>query len=255
MDLYSPAVVEDVAPARDSNRYIFIVGLPRAGTTLVERILSNLAGVRTNGETDRFSRALFAGGSSGSDPFEHAIRTDSAAVGDLYRRLADRGIATGWVIEKLPMNYLYVGAIHRALPGARIVWVTRTPVDHCFAMWRTLFGTAYPFSYDFSELARYYAGCERLKAHWHAVLPGLVHEVAYERLVEDPVNIGRSTAEFCGLGWEASAIDILRNASVSTTASASQIRTPIYRSAVGRAFRYRAHLAPLRYALASTGVN
>ncbi len=254
-DRYSQRVVEDTAPARDSHRYVFIVGLPRSGTTLLERILSNLAGVRTNGETDRFSRALFAGAPPDSDPFEYAMQSDAAAVGDRYRRLADRGYASGSVIEKLPMNTLYVGAIHRALPLARIVWVTRAPLDHCFAMWRTLFGAGYPFTYEFSELARYYAACERLRAHWHAVLPGHLHEVAYEHLVQDPLDIARKTAEFCGLAWEDGAIDILRNVFVSTTASASQIRQPIYRSAVGRAHRYHAHLKPLRSALAGADVN
>ena len=120
----------------DSSRHLFIVGMPRSGTTLVERILGSLPDVRSNGETDNFSRALLAAARGEGDVFQRAAAADPQAVAAGYDRLAGSG---GHVIEKLPLNYLYLGAIHRALPEAKLLLVRRSPLDSCFAMYRTLF--------------------------------------------------------------------------------------------------------------------
>ena len=243
----------------DSSQYVFIVGLPRSGTTLVERILTGLQGVRSNGETDHFARALLAASppaQPGADPgaadvFARAARADWSAVAADYARRA--GAAGGgsreMIVEKLPMNYLYLGAICRALPQARLVLVSRSPLDGCFAMYRTLFGEAYPFSYDFHDLARYYAAYLRLMAHWHDTLGESIHEVRYEELVGDPLRTGAALAHACGLDWHDSAAEVEKNAAVSYTASAAQIRRPIYRSSTGRWRHYRAQLQPLIEAL------
>ena len=138
----------------DSRRFIFIVGLPRSGTTLVERILTGLPGVRSNGETDNFAQALMASLEPDSpDVFSRARAADGAKVADAYRRLADVADGYDHVVEKLPMNFLYLGAIRRSLPDAQVIWVRRSALDSCFAMYRTLFGRGYPFSYDFDELS------------------------------------------------------------------------------------------------------
>lgn len=237
----------------ESRRLIFIVGLPRSGTTLLERILTNLAGVRSNGETDNFARSLLAasakenpqGSAPGRDVFERAAAADPAAVAERYARLAGAGDRDGHIVEKLPMNYLYLGAIHRALPLARLLLVTRTPLDSCFAMYRTLFGEAYPFSYDFEDLARYYAAYARLVAHWRATLGEALHEVSYEALVSDPIRAGAAAARACGLRWQDKAIEVEKNSAVSLTASAAQVRRPIYGTSSGRWRHYRAHLVPL----------
>ncbi|MBS0380500.1 MAG: sulfotransferase [Proteobacteria bacterium] len=233
---------------------IFVVGLPRSGTTLVERILTGLPGVRSNGETANFSRALLeAAGDGTADVFERAAGADAGAVAALYGRYA--GVdGREAVVEKLPLNYLYLGAIHRALPAAKVLWVTRSPLDSCFAMYRTLFGAAYPFSYDFGELARYYGAYRRLMRHWQATLGPWVHEVVYEDLVADPRTVGARIARHCGLTWDEAAIEIQNNRAASLTASAAQVRRPIYGSSSGRWRRYRAHLGPLREALHAQGV-
>ncbi len=245
------------ARAEDSARCIFVVGLPRSGTTLVERILTGLAGVRSNGETSNFSRALLAAapqaGPAGADVFARAAAADPARVAAGYRRLA--GVRDGeWVLEKMPLNYLYLGAIHQALPEARILWVRRAPLDSCFAMYRTLFGAAYPFSYDFAELARYYGAYARLMRHWREALGDRLQEVVYEDLVADPLAAGARLAAHCGLTWDPAAIEIQNNRAVSLTASAAQVRRPIYGSSSGRWRHYRAHLAPLIAGLAAQGV-
>jgi tetratricopeptide (TPR) repeat protein len=234
--------------------FVFILGLPRSGTTLLERILSRLPRVRSNGETENFSRALLAEAPpSDVDVFSRAAMANFNRVGQHYAKLAG-GTAEGKVIEKLPLNYLYLGAIQQALPGATPILVTREPVDSCFAMYRTLFGEAYPFTYDFSDLARYFAAYRRLVEHWRRSLGDWLVEITYEELVKQPARVGAYSANACGLIWDESAVEIHRSAGVSMTASAAQIRQPIYQSSAGKWRHYERYLAPLIAALQAHGV-
>jgi tetratricopeptide (TPR) repeat protein len=233
----------------DSSRFVFIVGLPRSGTTLVDRILTGLPGVRSNGETDNFEHALAASSA------QHAVDWDAVAAA--YARLAagGGGDAQRVIIEKLPLNYLHLGAIHRALPQARLVLVSRAPLDCCFAMYRTLFGDAYPFTYQFEDLARYYAAYSALIAHWRGAFGEAIHEVHYEELVRDPGRIGEALARACGLEWLDSAVEVEKNAAVCLTQSAAQVRRPIYRSSAGSWHHYRTQLQPLIAALRERGAS
>jgi len=185
---------------------------------------------------------------------ERAAAAAQESVAAQYARFAHPRMTHPYVIEKLPMNYLYIGAIHRALPDANILLVRRSPLDSCFAMYRTLFGDAYPFSYDLGELARYFVAYERLMNHWRRVLGDRLHEVAYEDLVRDPKRIGASVARHCGIAWSDSAVDIQNNQSVSLTASAAQVRRPIYGSSSGRWRHYSRHLQGLVATLRSHGL-
>jgi Sulfotransferase family/Tetratricopeptide repeat len=255
-EVYPSERLESAGPQADSARFIFIIGLPRSGTTLLERILTGLPGVRSNGETDNFSRALLAATAAGAgDVFARAAYANPARIAAMYGALATAGAPARRIIEKLPMNYLYVGAIRRALPQAKIVLVTRSPLDSCFAMYRTLFGQAYPFSYHFGDLARYYAAYRQLVRHWRTTLGDWLHEVTYEDLVKEPARVGSQVARACNLSWSVSAIDIHNNASISRTASASQVRRPIYGSSSGRWRHYRGHLQPLIRELRQLGVG
>ncbi len=234
--------------------FIFIVGLPRSGTTLLERLVSGLPNVVTNGETDNVSRALLGATPAGPEGvFTRAASADPVAVATAYARLAGgrNGLS---VVEKLPMNYLYLGALHRALPDAALLLMARSPVDSCFAMFRTLFGEAYPFSYDFEDLARYYAAYARLIAHWKNTLGEALHEVRYDALVDRPAEVGEAAVRHCGLAWRDEAIDIQNNRSASYTASAAQIRRPIYTTSRDRWRHYQKHLQPLIDALHRHGV-
>ncbi|HVC00924.1 MAG TPA: sulfotransferase [Steroidobacteraceae bacterium] len=247
-EVYDRRLLEAPAPqdaARASARYVFIIGLPRSGTTLLERILTGLPGVRSNGETDNFSRALLGAATGDGDVFARAARGDPAAVAREYSRLALSDPSVARIVEKLPLNYLYVGAIHRALSDAAILLVRRSPLDSCFAMFRTLFAAGYPFSYDLKDLGRYYAAYDRLIGHWRGLLGSRVQQVAYEELVRDPQAVGARIAAHCGIAWDDAAIDIERNTAASWTASAAQVRRPIYGSSSGRWRRYGAHLEPL----------
>ncbi len=234
----------------ESQRFVFIIGLPRSGTTLLEHILTGLPGVRSNGETENFSRALMAAApQDGRDVFAGAAAAPPHIVAANYARFANASSSHETIVEKLPMNYLYVGAIRSALPQAKLLLVRRAPLDSCFAMYRTLFGVAYPFSYDFQDLARYYAAYDRLVAHWRDCFGEAIHEVEYEELVKSPASVGAGVARYCGLDWQDQAVDVHKSASVSYTASAAQIRRPIYGSSSGRWRHYRKHLEPLVRAL------
>ena len=253
-EAYPPAAGRPASGRVDSSRFVFIVGLPRSGTTLVDRILTGLTGVRSNGETDNFEHALVAAGGA-PDEFARAGAVERDAVAAGYARLAGARDAQQVVIEKLPLNFLHLGAIHHALPQARLVLVTRAPLDCCFAMYRTLFGDAYPFTYQFEDLARYYAAYSRLMAHWRDAFGDSIHEVHYEELVGDPGRIGEALARACGLEWRDSAVEVERNATVCLTQSAAQVRRPIYRSSAGSWRHYRSQLGPLIAALRVRGVN
>ncbi|HEY1891402.1 MAG TPA: sulfotransferase [Steroidobacteraceae bacterium] len=262
-DAFPRAPDRRVGGQGDSRRFIFIVGLPRSGTTLLERVLTGLAGVRSNGESEYFPRALLAAALAGQsaaernapDVLARMATADWDAVASGYLQLADRGSAREAVIEKLPVNYLYLGAIHRALPQARLVLVSRSALDVCFAMYCTLFGEGYPFSYDLHDLARYYAAYSRLIAHWRDALGEAIHDVHYEELVSDPVRVGAAAARYCGLEWRDSAVQVEKNDAVCLTQSAAQVRRPIHRGSTARWRNYRAQLEPLIEALQRHGVR
>jgi tetratricopeptide (TPR) repeat protein len=243
---------------------IFIVGLPRSGSTLVERILAGHPDLTPAGELPCFAEALVLGvrrpGESAPPTRREIVRRtaqlDFAALGRAYLQRVHAALeASPRFIDKMPLNYLYCGLIARALPGARIVHVRRSPMASCFAMYKALFEDGYPFSYDLTELGRYFAGYQRLMRHWRAALPGRIHELHYEALVEQPKAETRRLLEFCDLDWFDGCLEFHRVSAPSTTASAAQVRRPLYDSSVAQWRHYRNELEPLREALVRAGVE
>lgn len=242
---------------------IFVLGLPRSGTTLVERILTSHSALTGAGELDCFALALVSAvrRKTGRDRLPrqdlvaHAAGADFMALGQDYLRLARREVeARGRFVDKMPLNYLYCGLIQRALPRAKIIHVTRHPMAACFAMYKALFRDAYPFSYDLSEIARYYTGYRRLMEHWSETMPGSIHTVSYEALVGDQLGQSRSILEFCGLEWQEACGRPHENRAASTTASAAQIRLPVYTSSLQQWRHYAVQLAGLRQELTAAGI-
>jgi tetratricopeptide (TPR) repeat protein len=243
---------------------VFIVGLPRSGTTLVERILDSHSALTSAGELDCFALAIVAAAQRRSGRLELPRRElvamsadlDFPALGrDYLTRVRAAAGPPGRFVDKMPLNYLYGGLIRRALPNAKIVHLTRQPMAACYAMYKTLFKDGYPFSYDLDEIASYYIAYRRLMAHWHATLPGAIFELSYERLVADHVGETRKLLEFCGLPWEDACAEFHRNPSASTTASAAQVRRPVYASSVAQWRHYERELGALERRLADAGID
>ena len=154
----------------------------------------------------------------------------------------------------MPLNFLYAGLIHLALPQARIINLQRHPLDTCYAIYKTQFQDAYPFSYDLQELGQYYVAYHQLMQHWQRVMPGVIHTVQYEQLVRTQRRRAAPCCRFADLPWQDRCLRFYDNPDSSTTASASQVRMPVYASSLGRWRDYREQLRPLIDILQRAGI-
>ena len=241
----------------DDARPLFIVGLPRSGTTLVDRILSSHTAIRSRGETSDFVMALVKQAGKVANKAELVQRSTTLDFAELGRAYCAnlRDDAGERQIDKTPVNFLYLGLIAAALPNARIIHLRRNPMDACYAMYKTLFRMAYPFSYDLGDLAGYWVGYDQLMTHWKRMLaPEQFIEINYEDLVADQETVSRRLIDFVGLPWQDECLAFEHNLQPSLTASAAQVRQPIYASSVALWRRYVNELAPLRAAFAAAGV-
>ncbi len=233
----STSFVEDRAEIRhEGPQPIFIVGMPRSGTTVLERILGNHTQVTSAGELGDFARQLrWAADHVTALPvdeaiFERAPRIDFAEVGRRYLAQTQwRAKGKPYFIDKLPINYLQVGFIRRALPQARILHMTRAATDVCFSNYRAFFGEGYAYSYELDALVAQYLDYRRLMRHWHNVMPGAMLDVSYDALTGDPERTARTVLDFCGLAFEPDALDIRSNATATATLSTMQVREGIRR--------------------------
>jgi tetratricopeptide (TPR) repeat protein len=247
----------------ENGECIFIVGLPRSGTTLVERILGSHSEVYAAGELNVFSRVAIeaaarqAGGTVKKLEFVDTIlKLEAGKLGRAYIEGTRPGTGhTARFTDKTPLNYLYSGVIHAALPRGRFVALRRHPMDSCYAMYKTLFANAYPFSYDLMDLARYYVAWERMMRHWQEVIGEAWLPLSYEELVANQENVTRKMLAHCGLAWENACLDFYLTTSPVTTASAAQVRRPLYPDSVGRWRAYATELEPLASYLEANGIQ
>lgn len=240
---------------------IFVLGQPRTGTTLVERIISSHSEVTSAGELQQFGLGIRRL-SGHRDPkrfstglFEAALAVDPKQLGGVYldttRRM--RG-DTPRFVDKLPQNYLCIPLILAALPNAKIVHLTRDPMDACFASFKQLFADAYLHSYDQREMARHHARYRRLMDVWRERFPGRFLDISYEETAADLEPNVRRLLAFLDLPFEEACVSFHSQASAVSTASAVQVREPAHTRSVGRWKRYERQLEPMREALAGAGV-
>jgi tetratricopeptide (TPR) repeat protein len=262
--VYGPPMFDGHVEGSEDEAAIFVIGMPRTGTTLVERILDSHPLVRSAGELNEFAVELvrlasrLPGGRTESrlEFVDRTTAVDFRALGEAYLRATRpmRGTQP-YFVDKLPFNFLYAGLIHLALPRARIVNLRRHPMDTCYAVYKQLFKDAYPFSYDLDELGRYYVAYDELMRHWDAVMPGVIHTVTYENLVADLEGEVRRLLAYCGLPWQDECLQFHRNERASTTASAVQVRQPIYDTSIGKWRHFASQLEPLRASLERAGID
>ena len=237
-------------------RPVFVVGLPRSGTTLVDRILGSHRAVTSRGESTDLAQAVvrLAGPAAGkAELVRRSALMDPRPLGEAYCRTLPAGPALR-VVDKTPNNFLYLGLVATALPQARIVHLRRNPMDACYAMYKTLFRMAYPYSYDLRDLGRYWLGYDRLMAHWRDLLPAdRFLEVDYESLVSHQEPESRRLVAHLGLDWDPACLAFEHNPQPTLTASAAQVRQPLYRTSVGAWRRHAEQLEPLRRMLAQAG--
>ncbi|HEY0662544.1 MAG TPA: sulfotransferase [Lysobacter sp.] len=253
MDLPDPGETlgESLAEGR-SPRVIFIVGMHRSGTSVVERVLAGHSDVADGGESYVFTARMreavdhFCPGVIDRTTVARAATVDLAAVGERFREYARwRAEGKGWFTEKLPSNFLNLGFILRAMPDALVLHMRRDPADTCFSNLRTFFSSAAPYSYDQGDLADYFLMYRKLMRHWHEAFPGRILDVDYQMFVEHPDAQARRVADFCGLPYEAEALDVSRHGGYSATASIASVRTGILKNR-GEAWKpYREYLQPL----------
>jgi tetratricopeptide (TPR) repeat protein len=240
-----------------SSSPIFIVGMPRSGTTLLEQVLASHSKVFGAGELETFKEAMSecvkSEGIQGIYPLlaEGLSQDHIRWLGETYAtRVRARAPEAERIVDKMPLNFAFLGLIHLALPNARFINMRRDPLDTCVSCFSLLFSGSQPFAYDLAELGRYYRGSETIMEHWHKVLPpGVIIDVQYEDLVDDIEGTARRVLRHCGLDWEDTCRDFHDTKRMVRTASLMQVREPVYRRSIGAWRRYAEFLEPLGQAL------
>lgn len=264
-EIFDESYFEGRAEGCPSAEPIFIVGMPRTGSTLAERFIANHSQVVAAGELQNFDLmvqlrmselAVSQGRYQIQDRSYFYKNVDMFSVGESYiNSTRPRTGATPYFIDKNPNNFVNIGAIVAALPNAKIVHMERNPMDTCYAMFKQPFENAYEFSYDQAELAKYFAAYRKLMAHWNTVLPGRVIRLRYEDLVNDSEGTMRGLLQRLELQWEDACMDHRANEAASMTPSATQVRQPIYASSIGKWRNFEVQLAPLKQALQGQGIE
>ena len=245
---------------------IFVIGMPRTGTTLVDRILSSHKDVTSAGELQAMPLAVkrLAGTRSRTiiDPETVAASggIDPSAMGEAYLKQANhhRTGGTPRFTDKLPANFLYVGHIARSLPEARLVCLRRNPMDTVWSNYKNLVASQsayYAYSYDLMDIARYYARFDRLMGLWERLFPGRVLQLSYETLVAEQEAQTRRLLDHCGLGWDEACMSFHENTAAVATPSAAQVRRPLNADGVGKWRTHRSGLEPVRRWLAEQGFD
>jgi tetratricopeptide (TPR) repeat protein len=252
-DAFDASLFDRFSAAGDpSSVPIFVLGMPRSGSTLIEQVLASHPQVHAAGELKNLERVVNTVGDSAGQPVPYPAWI-CALDSDILRRLGNAYLASlpslpdgkKRIIDKEPGNFLRVGLIRLILPNARIIHTMRDPADTCVSCFSRLF-TDLPFTYDLAELGRYYRGYHELMAHWRSVLPaGAMLDVTYEEVIDNLEEQARRLIDYCGLSWDDRCLSFHETRRPIATASNVQVRRPIYRTSLERWRRYEAYLQPL----------
>ena len=260
-EVFTREWLEEGARGHDDQSPIFVIGQPRTGTTLVERIITSHSQVHSAGELKQFGTCVRRL-SDYREPTRYsaklaglAANVDSEKLGKAYMATTAkmRGSLPRFV-DKLPPNYLYLPLILKALPRAKIIHLTRNPMDACFASFKQLFADAYPHSYDLTEMARHHARYYHLMAIWRERFGDQFFDIAYEDTARDLEPNARALIEFLELPWEDDCLNFHKQDTAVTTASAVQVRQPAHTRSIGRWLRYEKQLGVMRETLQEEGV-
>jgi len=231
---------------------IFIIGMPRSGSTLVEQVLSSHPDVYGAGEIRDFGYVVLENNETLLlDKIGALANNDICRLAQEYlRRMDEYSAGAPRVTNKMLVNFLWIGMIRLMFPDARIIHCVRDPVDTCLSIFKKNFSSIEKYAHDLVELGRYYRAYTKLMAHWHQVLPGYIYDIHYEDLVTNQLEQSQRLLEFCGLPWNDACLSFYDSVRPVKTASAVQVRQPLYQSSVQKWRKYERHLGPLQRTLA-----
>ncbi len=257
--------VAKAGAGHESEEPIFVVGMPRTGTTLVERIISSHSEVYAAGELNKMGMLIRVAAQARSNPdfkpaiIEHLLTSDLSRLGEKYIEATRPATGeTPHFLDKMPLNFLYAGFIALALPNAKIVALRRNPLDTCLSNFRQLFSLRsayYAYSYDLLDTGRYYIEFDRLMSHWEELFPGRILQIQYEEIVEQQEAATRMLLDHCDLPWEKQCLSFENNEAPVATASSAQVREAINRKGMDRWKNYEEQLKPLIELLESNGIE
>lgn len=260
-DIYTRDWLDSLPDGSPDPSPIFVLGQPRTGTTLVERIITAHSQVHSAGELQQFGLALrrLARYSNPkrftAELFHMASSVEPRKLGNMYLQTSRRMRGdTPRFVDKLPQNYLMIPLILKALPNARIVHLVRDPMDACFASFKQLFADAYLHSYDQREMARHHVRYRHLMAVWRERFPGRFFDISYEDTARDLEPNARALVDYLGLPWEDACLEFHRQDTAVSTASAVQVREPAHTRSIGRWRRYASQLQPMIEELGKAGI-
>ena len=257
IDVFSKKIVNyDSKQTCKSNLPIFIVGMPRSGSTLIEQIISSHSNVHGLGEVNYFANSLTEIINSKKnreaypDVSNSFLAEDFKTLGDLYeKKIKGSKKEYSKIIDKNLLNFFYIGLIHLSLPHAKIIHCKRNPLDICLSCFKIDFVGTYRFTYDLNELINFYKLYEKLMLFWHKLFPKVILDVQYENLVNNFTLEAKKIINFCNLSWEKNCEEFYNNKRTILTSSNSQVRKPIYKSSIDSWKKYQSFLKPLKKTL------
>jgi hypothetical protein len=253
IETFTPELFEQFKECGDpSEKPVFIIGMPRSGTTLVEQIIASHPQVHGAGELNDLWRtaeqiaSFLPPGAQLPENIDQVRPEAWGFIGNQYvKTITQRSWDALRITDKLPFNYTLTGIIQLMLPNARIIHCRRDPLDTCVSCFMTSFGSDRGFTRDLHMLGGTYRTYQDLMTHWHKVMPGRILDIVYEELVGDTEEQARKLIEHLGLAWDESCLEFYKNKRRVSTSSLAQVRQPVYKTSIERWRRYEKHLAPL----------